>query len=61
MEYLTAAWAYKDQVFDFLFAAHLAALVIVNATPTPKDDEVLGKAYKSLEYLAGLISRKAKT
>jgi len=52
---------YKDVAFDFLFALHLLALVVVNATPTPRDDEFLGKAYKVLEWAAGLVSRKAKT
>lgn len=61
MEYVSYFWQYKDVAFDFLFAAHIAALVIANATPTPKDNEVLAKAYGALEFLAGIISRKAKS
>lgn len=48
-------------------AIHGLALVIVNITPTPKDNEyldgatkVLVKAYRAVEILAGIVSRKAK-
>lgn len=43
-----------------LFALHGAALAIVNATETPKDDAFVGKFYKVLEVFAGLVSHKAK-
>lgn len=60
MSLVNLAWENKDSIFDFLFALHAAALVIVNLTPTPKDNEALGRAYGGLEYLAGIISPKAK-
>lgn len=48
-------------------AVHGLALVIVNITPTPKDNEyldnasrVLVKVYRAVEILAGIVSRKAK-
>ena len=48
-------------------AIHGLALVIVNITPTPKDNEyldsaskVLVKVYRAVEILAGIVSRKAK-
>ena len=47
-------------VFTTLFAVHAAAVVIVNMTPTPKDDEIVGKAYKVLEMAAGIFTKIAK-
>lgn len=48
-------------------AIHGLALVIVNMTPTPKDNEALDayskmvvKAYRAVEILAGIIGPKAK-
>jgi hypothetical protein len=48
-------------------AIHGLALVIVNITPTPKDNEyldaaskVLVKLYRAVEILAGIVSHKAK-
>ena len=35
------------------------ASIVVAVTPTPKDDELVGKAYKYLEYFA-LVIGKAK-
>jgi len=61
MEFLTLLIAYKDVIFDFLFALHALCLVVVNVTATPKDNAVLSKIYKVLEVAAGLVSRKAKT
>lgn len=44
----------------WLAVSHIVALVVVNLTPTPKDDEVVGKVYRGLELLAGLFTSKAK-
>lgn len=44
-----------------LLAAHALALTIVNLTPTPKDDEVLAKVYSVIEWVAGIVTPKAKT
>jgi hypothetical protein len=48
-------------------AIHGLALVIVNLTPTPKDNEYLSglskvvvKAYRAIEILAGLMSKRSK-
>lgn len=60
MEYITTYLPYVNAALDFLVYAHLAALVIVNATVTPKDNEILAKAYGYVEVLAGLIGYKAK-
>ena len=48
-------------------ALHGVALVIVNLTPTPKDDEFLGRysrmavrLYRAIEILAGVITPLVK-
>jgi len=48
-------------------AIHGAAVAIVNLTPTPKDNEALGrysrmavKLYRAIEILAGVISPLVK-
>jgi hypothetical protein len=41
-------------------AAHGLALVIVNTTPTPKDNELYGKFYKIIEVIAGIMTKIAK-
>lgn len=59
-----------DRFSDFIalvVAIHGVALVIVNMTPTPKDNEALDnyrriavKLYRAIEILAGIISPVAK-
>lgn len=49
-----------EAIFVALFAIHAAALAVVNLTPTPKDDEIVAKAYKVIEALAGIFGKKAK-
>ena len=41
-------------------AGHGLALVICNLTKTPKDDHVVGSAYKVIEVVAGIITPRAK-
>ena len=41
-------------------AAHGLALVIVNTTKTPVDNEVYGKFYKVIEVIAGIVTKIAK-
>jgi hypothetical protein len=48
-------------------AIHGAAVLIVNLTPTPKDDKALGdaarmavKVYRAIEILAGVVSPLVK-
>ena len=48
------------ELFEVAMAAHLTAALIVNLTPTPKDDEVVAKVYRALEIVAGLITPLAK-
>lgn len=43
-----------------ILAAHALALFVVNLTPTPKDDAFVGKLYKFLEGLAGVVTMRAK-
>ncbi len=56
------AWllANYEAVLAILMALHGVAVLIVNLTPTPKDDAVLAKVYRVIELLAGIISTKAK-
>jgi len=49
-----------DIALRLFFAAHGLALVIVNLTKTPKDNEALGKVYKLVEVIAGLVTPLAK-
>ena len=42
------------EMIQLLLALHGVALVIVNLTPTPKDDEALRSIYKVLELFAGV-------
>ena len=43
IHYLSENWA---EVAGILAAVHVLALAVVNATPTPRDDELYGKLYK---------------
>ena len=59
-----------DRLADYValaVAIHGLALVIVNLTPTPKDDEaltaaakIITKLYRAIEILAGLIGPLSK-
>ena len=48
-----------NQYLEVALAIHAAASVICALTPTPKDDEVVGKIYKLIEVL-GLVIGRAK-
>jgi hypothetical protein len=55
------------QYVALVIALHGVALVIVNLTPTPKDDEALDaaqrvvvKLYRAVEILAGIVGPLAK-
>lgn len=45
---------------EVALAAHGLALVIVNLTKTPKDNEAVAKAYKLIEVVAGIITPRVK-
>lgn len=59
-----------DRIAEYIavaIAIHGAALAIVNLTPTPKDNEFLGKysrmavkLYRAIEILAGVVSPLVK-
>lgn len=53
MEYLNLAG-------PVILGLHAAAVAVVNATHTPEPGTKLGKAYRVLEVIAGLVSLKAK-
>ena len=36
------------------------ATLIVNITPTPRDDTVVGLVYRGIEIVAGIVTGKAK-
>jgi len=56
------AWVQENGagIVAVLLGAHALALAIVNLTPTPKDDAIVGKVYKVIEFVAGVLSNKAK-
>ena len=45
---------------SLFLAGHGLALVIVNLTKTPKDDQALAAVYKVVEMLAGIVTPRAK-
>lgn len=51
---------YLPEVCTLLLAAKVLAGTIVNMTPTPKDDEWFAKGYKYIEFIAGIVTKKAK-
>jgi hypothetical protein len=57
VHYLSENWT---EVAGILAALHLLALAVVNATPTPRDDEIYGKLYKVVEVIAGIVTKTAK-
>jgi len=48
------------QIITVLLSLKVTAGLIVNLTPTPKDDKIYAKFYKFLEVIAGIVTRKAK-
>lgn len=55
------AAANVEGIVAVVVAAHALALAIVNLTPTPKDDAVVAKVYTVIEWIAGVVTRKAKS
>jgi hypothetical protein len=51
---------YVTEVVSGIVAAHALAVFIVNITPTPTDDKWVATIYKYVEWVAGLITQKAK-
>jgi hypothetical protein len=52
--------ANAQTILTVLLAVHGLAIAIVNLTPTPKDDVIVGKVYKVIEAAAGIFGVKAK-
>lgn len=46
-----------NEIVEFALALHAAASIVVAATPTPKDDNILGKVYKVIEFFALAIGK----
>ena len=47
-----------ETTIGILIALHALAAIIVNITPTPKDNEILSKAYRwIIEPLAGIVNK----
>jgi hypothetical protein len=54
------ALQHATNFFATAATVHALALVIVNLTKTPKDDEYLSKIYRVIEILAGIVTKLAK-
>lgn len=57
----------RRELFEVVIAVHAVAVLIVNLTPTPKDNEAVGaagavipKLYRAVEMLAGIVLPMAK-
>jgi hypothetical protein len=57
----------RRELFELAIAVHAVAVLVVNLTPTPRDDAAAGaigaiipKVYKALEILAGIVLPMAK-
>lgn len=67
---MSASLSVMDRIADYValaVAVHGAAVVWVNMTPTPKDNQQLDKysrlivkTYRVIEILAGVISKRVK-
>lgn len=57
---LEAIVNHAQTALQIFVAAHALALLIVNLTPTPKDDEAVAKFYRAVEFLAGIVTKLAK-
>jgi hypothetical protein len=49
-----------QHLVEILLAIHALALLIVNLTPTQKDNQAVAKYYRLVEILAGIVTRFAK-
>ncbi len=57
MQWLSENWA---DIVTVLAAFHVFAAVVVNVTPTPKDDELVSKVYRWIEIFGGIVTSLAK-
>ena len=54
---LSKAMSKLTEYLEIALSVHAAASIICALTPTRKDDDILGKIYKVLEFLALNIGR----
>ena len=47
-------------LIEIILALHGAALIIVNLTDTPKDDELVARFYRGIELFAGIFTPLVK-
>lgn len=47
-------------LIEVILALHGAAVLIVNLTDTPKDDDLVSRFYRAIELFAGLVTPLAK-
>lgn len=57
MQWILDNWA---DIALIVGAIHVAALVIVNVTPTPKDDQWVSRIYRWFEILGGVVTELVK-
>lgn len=57
LAFLVAHWV---DIVAIAAAAHALALVIVNTTPSKRDDLIYDRIYKVIEVIAGIITKTAK-
>lgn len=57
LQFLSDHW---DSILLGLAALHTLAVVVTNLTPTPVDDAIVGKVYRAIEVLAGIVTERAK-
>lgn len=57
---MDAIFNHTKTALDILIAGHALALIVVNLTPTPKDNLALAKFYRAVEFLAGIVTKLAK-
>lgn len=50
----------SGDILQIILALHGAATLIVNLTPTPRDNEVVFRFYRCIELFAGLWTPLAK-
>ena len=49
-----------SQFIEIILALHGAAVLIVNLTDTPKDDDLVARFYRGIELLAGIFTPLVK-
>jgi hypothetical protein len=54
---MEAVFSILEHIVTVLLAAHGLAIVIVNLTETPKDNDWVARIYVWIEYLAGIINK----